>query len=532
MRIKEIEITGNMETCADINLILGANNTGKTTFIKELEYSISYCEIRPKNKWISAVTIKSENNKIKFDALYPSVSNFGTFKETQPEMTKDGKGTIFGSTEWNNEVFATIKIKADTPEEYKILPTNPQSSEWHYFRFFNRLSMAIENCDTRLQGLFTTTIEKINDPYKDIVHYLYAESKIFEKISEHIKQVFGIDIMFDKLVQGKKDIRLIPTAIAPASFTTTREEAQFWEDNSEILQHQGDGLKAYLKILYSLFNPSKDIIIIDEPEAFLHSPQRRALGKFIAENASAGKQIFIATHDSEFLRGVLTNTTIDTQIIHLKNDIKGAREYSINKIPTGSTRSQNYNELVLNSYFNKLTVLCEAEDDRMIYSYAGQKFLPTEIVDVHFIGLNGKPDVFLIFKELNKLKIIASVIADIDVLYSGECLNIQNLEARDKVLLTEVQSGLNALSAIDRTNLKHSGLTVLTDITLKGKATSAIELLKKYRVFVVSVGELEGWIDTSPIPRKLVQLVKNEIDANQNTPKKVALKAFIKDVIS
>jgi AAA15 family ATPase/GTPase len=529
MRIKEIEITGNTETCTDINLILGANNTGKSTFIRELEDASRNCQIGLKNKWITSALFEVSGVKTKFDALFPGVSSYSVFEGTQQEINKIGGANIFGSGAWNNEVFQSIKTKADNSETYRAITHPSKGSDWHYFTFVNALSIAMENCDSRLAGPFTTQINRIDENYKDIVHYFYSQNAIFQKISDHIKDVFGIEIVFDNLQQGQKDIRLKPDITKPNSFTNTRDEAQFWDEHSATLQSQGDGLKAYLKILYAIFNPSKDIIIIDEPEAFLHSPQRRSLGKFIAENASSGKQIFISTHDSEFLRGVLTNTTRDTQVIHLKH-LQGIRKYTINKVPS-STRTRNINELILNSYFNKLTVLSEAEDDRVIYQYASQFFFPTQTVDIHFLGLNAKGDVFATLKDLQKLEIEVCAIVDGDVLYSGECLNL-TLDPTDEVLLEEVKNLLNALSPTDRDLFKKNGFASLVDPTLSKKVQDAIQIAKKYKIFIVPIGELESWLDNlTPLNRK-VQAMKNEIDTNPITSKKIALREFIKDVIS
>jgi predicted ATPase len=529
MKITKIEINDNLEECAGINLILGSNNTGKSTFIKELEQAATNAEINKNNKWIKSISLEMSGAKTKFDSLFPSISTYTTFEGTHEEMNREGKSNIFGSIEWNGEVFEAIKSKADDVNSHTIGVGQPRNRDWHYFKFFSKMAVSIESCEQRLSGPFSTQITRIDESYRDVVHFLYSQRDVFEKIANHIQEVFGIKIEFDNLQQGQRDIRLAPNVARPESFANTREEARFWNENSPTLASQGDGLKAYLKILYALFNPAKDIVIIDEPEAFLHSPQRRSLGKFIAENATSGKQIFISTHDSEFLRGVLTNTTQDTQIIHLKNNA-GVRSYKINKIPT-STRSQNNNELVLNSYFNKLTVLCEAEDDRMIYQYASQVFFPTESVDTYFLGQNAKSGVFAVFKELKSLEIRVEVITDIDVLYSGECISYAT-EQSERNLLDDVKKSLNTLSDSDRKNFKEKGFAALSDPILMGKVQQALAICKKYNINVVPVGELESWVDSTPIPKRIVQSIRNEIDTTPSTTKKIALKDFIHKVIS
>lgn len=528
MRITEIKIKENIEACSDINLILGANNTGKSTFIKELEQSNKVCQIDLNNKWIQGVKLETSGVKSRFDGLFPGVSDFSAYDGTEQEVNKIGGASIFGSN-WNSQVYIAMKANMDNTKTYEIINAPPRDIDWYYFCFVNNLSIAMENCDTRLSGPFSTQINRIDENYKDIVHYFYTQNTLFLKISDHIKEVFGIEIIFDNLQQGQKDMRLAPNAAKPASFSDRRTEGQFWDEHSPTLAAQGDGLKAYLKILYALFNPAKDVIIIDEPEAFLHSPQRRSLGKFIANNASNGKQIFISTHDSEFLRGVLTNTTRDTQVIHLKEK-QGIRSYTVNRAPS-QARTRNNNELMLNSYFNKLTVLCEAEDDRVIYQYASQTFFPTQTVDIHFLGLNAKSDVFSIFKHLQGLEIEVVAIVDIDVLYSGECINKLHLEPTEKTIMEDTKALLNALSPADRLAFKTKGFSELGDSSLNQKVQEAITIAKRYKIFIVPIGELESWLDAPSASNRKVQAMKNEIDTNPTSAKKITLKAFIQDVI-
>ena len=532
MYIKEIEINGKNLACSKINLILGANNTGKSTLIKELEIALSNAEIGAQNKWITGLTIESDKLKTKFDLFFPNISGELVFEETQTKVGQSGITNIFGRLEWNQPVFQAIKDKGDMAGVYKVFKGIARNQEWYYYRFFTRMATAIENCETRLMGPFFTQIEKIGEAYKDVVQYLYAESDLFLKISDNIQRVFSIKLTFDDLAQGRKDIRLKPETELENQVLTLIEKAKFWEDHSQLLQNQGDGLKAYIKILYSLFNPSKEIILIDEPEAFLHSPQRRSLGQFIVENATNGKQVFISTHDSEFLRGVMTSASIDVQVIHLKND-QEERGYSVRNLAPTPSRSQNYNEQILNSYFNKLTVLCEAEDDRMIYQHACQNYFPNEAVDIYFLGLNGKPSVFQNFDNLISRDINVVVIVDIDVLYSGEYFNRDALkiEETDKQLLCQLKNDLSIFSDVDKKSLKEKGIGSITDLPLKKRIEDAIVLAKKYGIYVVPVGEMDSWRDDTTHPVRYIQNIINEIDNNSSTDKKIKLKDFLKDVI-
>ena len=56
-----------------------------------------------------------------------------------------------------------------------------------------------------------------------------------------------------------------------------------------------------------LVSRSNLFVSIDEPEAFLHPPQAEMIGNAICELKSDNSQVFVATHDSNVLKGFLSS---------------------------------------------------------------------------------------------------------------------------------------------------------------------------------------------------------------------------------
>ena len=83
-----------------------------------------------------------------------------------------------------------------------------------------------------------------------------------------------------------------------------------------LLDTQGDGIRSVLGMISAIVSVKKPVILLDEPEAFLHPPQALQLGEIISELVEPSQQIFIATHSADFLRGLLSSTR-DAVIIHL-----------------------------------------------------------------------------------------------------------------------------------------------------------------------------------------------------------------------
>jgi predicted ATP-dependent endonuclease of OLD family len=64
-------------------------------------------------------------------------------------------------------------------------------------------------------------------------------------------------------------------------------------------------MRSFASVLLDKFTSEYSIMLIDEPEAFLHPPQARLLGKMLATHNPDSRQLFIATHSEDFLQGLL-----------------------------------------------------------------------------------------------------------------------------------------------------------------------------------------------------------------------------------
>lgn len=71
------------------------------------------------------------------------------------------------------------------------------------------------------------------------------------------------------------------------------------------VEEQGDGYKAFLGVMLSVLVGRARILLIDEPETFLHPPQARRLGREISSRTEHGTQVICATHSADVLEGAL-----------------------------------------------------------------------------------------------------------------------------------------------------------------------------------------------------------------------------------
>jgi hypothetical protein len=250
------------------------------------------------------------------------------------------------------------------------------------------------------------------------IQYLYVNDEKERELSEYFCRAFGMDLIVNR---GAGDI--IPL------FVGNRPEINNGEDRiskSYIkklaqlpkLQEQGDGMRSFAGILLDTFTSQHSITLIDEPEAFLHPPQARLLGKMLAE-ASNNRQLFISTHSEDFIKGLLDTNSENVKIIRINRD-KNINKMNILK-NDDIKRLWNDSILrysnILSGLFHSKVVICESDNDYRFYQ-AIKDILGNEKIshDILFTHCGGKQRLKTVIKALKALNVKIVTIADIDVL--------------------------------------------------------------------------------------------------------------------
>lgn len=533
LRISKITINGHDETCGQVNLIIGPNNSGKTTFLNELSGYTTEVSINAPSKWINNITVDVEKLRDQAMSIVPKAFQTQRFQDVQ--SIKDAGLSFFHERftgnpgPWGDALFNQMQGLHNNNLSFDY--AQQTGMEPMLLRFFTYVSVVTESCEQRLQDSFNSTINNIGtDSQSSIINYLYTNPEAWEVVHDNIKEVFGMSVGFDNLVQGNKSLRILPIekiSGAPNSVAVANE----WAEKSPTISSQGHGLRSYLKLALSILQKHRSIIFIDEPEAFLHPPQRRALGNLLAKlTHEQGKQVFVATHDPEFLRGILDASTTQTMKVFF---LQGDTNHGYKTLDTKDiqelvkSKSNIYNERILNSFFYKKTIVCEGEDDRVIYEHASAEYLWEGFQDINFIGLtnNGKPGAIKLFEKLKGLGLNARVVLDFDFLLTGfdSFFSSQSVLANIQTLRAKIME-LKKVNPIIHGQLKVGGLLALKSrsISAYNLALIIIESLARQNVFVVPVGELESWTGKKDISMQLKEIHRT---------KKRKLKQFLETVM-
>lgn len=376
------------------------------------------------------------------------------------------------------------------------------------------------------------------------IHYAQFDPECRRWLSENFKRAFGVDVI-PNVFNGAT----VPLSMGePVILTGEYENEQVrTEKYGEIIssykqvQDQGDGIKSFTGILLNLMLRYYCTYLIDEPESFLHPPQARIMGQVIGENISEEQQAFISTHSEDVLKGLLETAPDRLKIIRI------TREGDMNSfaILDNANVSKVFGDPLLKysnimtSLFHKTVVLCESDSDCKLYSVIENHIKQQEgkYSETLYIHCGGKHRMAKIARALKELEIDVRLIPDLDVMNDENVFKdilsvfgiewgtvekdyhiiVSNLHSeKEKINRSEIKQTINyildksssvylnndEINNIEATiktvskwkKLKEAGVSAFPagDATQSYKTIESI--LKKHKIYLVRVGELEGFI--------------------------------------
>lgn len=252
------------------------------------------------------------------------------------------------------------------------------------------------------------------------IQHAYAKPEIEEALSTQAEAAFGYKVSIERWAGAELFLRIGDPPVfqgsihgAPSSeFLTARSQLP-------ILHEQGDGIRSYIGLLLNLFAGRYQIYLVDEPEAFLHPPQARRLGRVLAEQTE-GKQAIIATHSSAILQGAL-EAEKPTTIVRV------TRQGNVNHaaVIAHTALSDLWSDPLLrysnlfDGLFHDAVVLCEADSDCRYYSAVLDQLGNTgssRIPQIQFSHCGGKSRMPNVVSALHAAKVPVIVVTDIDFL--------------------------------------------------------------------------------------------------------------------
>ncbi len=376
------------------------------------------------------------------------------------------------------------------------------------------------------------------------IHYAAFDSKYAKWLSENFRKAFGQDLTAN-FYHGASIPLCIGTLVKlddvyASELERSNDYANILENYKQV-QLQGDGIKSFTGILLYLMLDYYCTYFIDEPEAFLHPPQARIMGQIIGETLRDDQQAFISTHSEEIVKGLLDVCEERLKIVRItrKDDINSFSILDNQFIKKVFSDPLLKYSNIMSSLFHKTVVLCESDSDCKLYSLIDSHIKQTEgkHSETLFIHCGGKHRMAKIVKALRALNIDIRLIPDIDVINDenvikpiAEAFGIEWNEIKKDIHI--ISSNLHSskesisrnianmeinqvLSSSNASELSNKEIKLIQDIiktiskwdVIKhggkqslppGDATNAYNhlesILNSHHVYLVPVGELEGFI--------------------------------------
>lgn len=456
-----------------IIVFTGANNSGKSQLLKDVEHCFDYANKAP------TIVIKE-----------PECDYYGTLDEA---------------------TFLSERFRLNSDGEYSLPESGRSLSKYELQRFWEDRTLYgglhtlfVKRLSTEDRLTSSNALNRTDQPERHPIYKLHGSEILAQKLSDYFRQAFGAD-----LVINRNEMRTIPLHIGQApdktAFTIDRQD-DYYNQVAALpkLQDQGDGMRSFASVLLHTFTSEYTITLIDEPEAFLHPPQARILGKMLAKNNPDNRQLLISTHSEDFLQGLLDAETENIIVIRID------REGSINKmsvLQNNEIKKLWGNPLlrysnILSGLFHEKVVVCESDYDCLFYQAimdAVYEHKGEVAPDILFTHCGGKARIKDVVRALKAVNVPVAAICDFDVLNDSRVLKpIVNSFGLDWAtdLSTDMQTIYDGMNAKNSSGVNAwEQIKKIGKAGFSGKEPAAYErvetLFKSAGLFVVPVGEME-----------------------------------------
>jgi hypothetical protein len=412
------------------------------------------------------------------------------------------------------------------------------------------------------------------------IHYLQRDDALEAKISQQFRNAFGADLVVHRNAGSQ-----VPLLVGEKPKLKPGQDRLSFDYVVELekltpIESQGDGMRSFAGVLLYTVVGHQTVLLVDEPEAFLHPPQARLLGQVIVFDKQLDRQLFVATHSGDVLRGILNSNSPNVRVVRLRRagEVNVARELNNARITQVWNDPLLRYSNILDGLFHEKVVICESDADCRFYAAVMDALFETNEKeprrpDIMFTHCGGKTRLALVVRSLRELEVPIAVVADFDVLREEHPLrDIVEAAAGDWNLVAEDWKELK--TAIDgkkpelnTDEIKKDVIKILEDIHVpafpadatrkiqsifrrsspwstakslgvpfvpRGQPSQACERLLNalgvLGIFIVPVGELEGFSKTAGGhgPAWVNEVIRKNL---KNDPELEQARAFVRSFV-
>lgn len=505
-----------------INVIVGPNNSGKSRFLREIRDYIS-----------------GENNrKIISDIEYTFPENFSDFDKAyniNAKIIRDKYGNWMLKSYSNKpnqllemtstlESYFTQDMRTISEKEYFLRIIN-EKKKIEFLNWYGSLFYQYMGTEERLTICKKQSNYGLDTSSTNYLSSFKYKNDLLDDLSCKIKKLFKKDIYLDTRTLGKNLAFRIGENFDYLKNKANISEKEAFELFSEtMLDEQGDGMKSFVSTFLSLNCNESDILLLDEPEAFLHPPLAHQLGEMIAESNNEERTIFVATHSIEILKGILSKNQ-DVNVIRITRAEENKNTFMILEQDTLKTILKNpllRVSRVLEGIFCEKVIITEAEADELVYQELVEKIFPES--GVFFAHGQNKQTLASIAELYQKIGVAYEIITDFDVLRVSKEFNkfllLMPIDDKERdmfinyseKLRKEIEKSvtfekiktedIEKEKKIKRDEVYHKKGIRFFEKELQNKIQEAFSYFAKNHLHILETGELETLLEDYGVPYK------------------------------
>lgn len=429
--LKENESEGNF------TILTGKNNMGKSTFLEAIN---EFFKLPTKaltipsdcyNSKSNSIVLKAEIsiNKLKDANLWNLLEKEGAIPEKTEEpqvlnITKtylvDKAATFVASMTGTalSKTLVTQVVKLINKEEPYYIRPNMSTEEIDKLIntiYSDAISASSEGDDTSLDG--------VNQQIKDAITELKSDTDnllrtVEEKVSEILNNLFKNQDFKIKIEGSEPNDFSIKDLLKNTDTKITIDSSA---RKNMLLSEQGTGVQR-MSLIYTIQNIINQkignlgnrMLLIDEPEAFLHPEATRQLSSSLYDIGNV-MPIIITTHSPVLINLENDHTVIDIfKIDKNKSDaitLFTSQESTFEADDTENMKILNYVDSYVNEFFfSDKNIIVEGFTEKLVLQYIQKKYN----VPFHVINANGKATIRTLMKILNQFGTSYYVLHDID----------------------------------------------------------------------------------------------------------------------
>lgn len=495
---------------APITVFVGPNNSGKSQVLIELQdWSV--------NGQAQAATITEEVffNPLSRDEVAQALRFPLVIDEEAHNLTTVSIRSMFGQSSGTNVSLSDLLQTAAQPNIFRGYTSYAQLRGAYTLRLDGQTRLNLIR-EVGAGDFQSSTPE-------NAIARLFRENALREQVRQVIHDALGKYFVIDPTKSGSLRVKFSERAPVDENEERSFTDAAIaFHRAATAVEGVSDGIKAFTGIITALFASDPKIILIDEPEAFLHPALAMKLGKEIGKTINdSAKRLFIATHSASFIMGCIqSGSPIDIVRLTYKGGIGTTRVLDRNKLLHLMRNPLLRSTGVIEGLFYEAVIVTESAADRAFYQEVNERLRsandPRGISNCLFLNAQNKQTVWDIVKPLRELGIPTVGIIDLDMVKDGGADFSKIIEGafvpplqhhpmsdmRDRIkraLDSSVPVGIPVGDVTKNWWKRNGGVDILNSGD-KQAANSYFDQFEAYGVFIVRSGELESWLKDLGVP--------------------------------